>query len=308
MFHTDTKNPFRYYDPRSLGCYKELKVPKEVIIPTTDNGAWEYFKDRRWVYNKVDVVLSQEMECGPMGVAPKQYPVFIKPVYNLHGAGVGARILESKEDYDNYKHLSGYFWMEYLEGKHLSHDLVIIQGEVVFNLSFEGHSLGQGMFDFWETIETPSQLLNYLKKWIAVNLKDYTGCLNIETIGDKIIECHLRLGDIDRLGNMRLMQNIVDVYSGKEWNFNEKIPKFYLFALWGDWNIDYKIDKDVADSICRNLTCYQIDEPTLYFQNPLGGVRIAIVCSYDKDSCINARRLLYENFTPKPRKPRIDCK
>mgnify|MGYP003330742403 CR=1 FL=1 len=29
------------------------------------------------------------------------------------------------------------------------------------------------------------------------NLTDYNGVFNIEIIGDKIIECHLRMGDIN---------------------------------------------------------------------------------------------------------------
>ncbi|MBI3291082.1 hypothetical protein HYZ76_02250, partial [Candidatus Falkowbacteria bacterium] len=136
------------------------------------------------------------------------------------------------------------------------------------------------------------------------NLSDYTGTVNVETIGGKIIECHLRMGDIDRLGNVCLMQNIIDIYAGKEWTFKEKIPPFYLFALWGDWNVKYHIKKDIAANIGKNLTSYQIDNPELYFQNPTGGVRIAITCSYNKNDCIHARDELYQNFSPRPRKPK----
>ena len=308
MFHNDKNNPFKYYDPRGLGCYKNLQVSDHVIIPTTDDGAWEHFKQYRWTYNKLDVALSQNINCGPVGVKPKNFPIFMKPIFNLYGAGVGSRIIKSEEAYDKNKHLSGYFWMEYLEGEQLSHDIIVVSGEIVYFITFKGHTLGQGMFDYWETVEIPNNIFDHIVSWIKKNLSLYTGCVNIETIGEKIIECHLRMGDIDRLGNLGLMQNIVDIYAGKPWNFYEKLPKFYLFVLWGDWNVSYTIDKDIANYICKDLTCYQIDKPELYFQNPPGGVRVAIICSYNKNDCIKSRYMLYEKFQPRPRKPKLEYK
>ncbi|MBI3291178.1 hypothetical protein HYZ76_02740, partial [Candidatus Falkowbacteria bacterium] len=72
------------------------------------------------------------------------------------------------------------------------------------------------------------------------------------------------------------------------------------------WNTDYHSDKNVAAEIGKSLTCYQIDEPALYFQNPPGGVRIAITCSYNKEEALFARSKLYENFSPQPRKPKTE--
>ncbi len=304
MFHKEKDNPFKYYDPRSLGCYKDLKIPKGVCIPTTDDGAWEYFPKHRWVYNKLEIALSQNLRCAPVGVEPKQFPVFMKPITNLYGAGLNSSLITAPEEYEKRKHLSGHFWTEYLQGDHISHDLIVIKGDVVFDLPFRGEKLGQGMFDYWETIEAPASTA-YVSSWVKNNLSDYSGTINLETIGGKIIECHLRMGDIDRLGNLQLLQNIINVYAGKDWTFHEKLPPFYLFALWGDWNVNYSIDKNVVAGIGKDLTCYQIDTPDLYFQNPPGGVRLAITCSYEKEKALLARYELYENFSPKPRKPRM---
>lgn len=303
MFHKEEENPFKYYDPRSLGCYKDLQVQKGLCIPTTDDGAWEYFPEHRWVYNKLEVALSQDLRCAPVGVKPKEFPLFMKPITNLYGAGLGSKFIATPEEYEKRKHLSGHFWTEFLQGDHLSHDLVVINGEVVFDLTFQGEKLGQGMFDYWKTIEAPASAQS-VSSWVKKNLSSYTGTVNLETINEKIIECHLRMGDIDRLGNLQLLQNIVDVYAGKEWTFQEKLPPFYLFALWGEWSVEYSIDKDITAEIGKNLTCYQIDNPDLYFQNPPGGVRLAITCSYDKEEALLARYKLYEHFSPKPRRPK----
>lgn len=305
MFHRNKSNPFQYYDPRTMRCYKDIIVPHGVVIPTTDDAAWEHFSRHRWVYSKIEVALTQGLACGPMGVIPTQFPVFMKPITNLHGAGVGSRLIQTLEEYKQQEHFSGYFWMENLVGEHLSHDFVMIDGKPVFLLTFLGHSLGQGIFDYWEIREASAPLKEYLTSWMAMHLQNFTGCLNIETIGGKIIEVHLRMGDIDRVGNPLLMQSIVDVYAGEKWNFHSSLPPLYLFALWGEWNTNYSISKEKAAEICQSLPFYQIDDPALYFQNPPGGVRIALVGSTSFEKGVKARQLLYENFSPRPRAPRL---
>jgi hypothetical protein len=303
LFERRPESPFKHYDLREMEQYATLEVREGVVIPTTDEGAWEHLPKFRWVYSKLDVALSQGMDAAPMGVVPKNFPVFMKPVINLHGAGVGARALATEDEYEKHKHLSGFFWMEHLQGDHLSHDFVVDKGEVLFTLTFRGESLGKGMFDYWETVDGGNSVL-YAKEWIRKYLADYTGCVNLEMLGYRIIECHLRMGDIDGLGDAELMQGIVDVYAGKRWTFSKKLKPFYEFALWGEWGTTYAIDEDKAKDICTNLTFCQIDDSRLYFQNPVGGVRVAIIGGYDKLECVRARQLLYESFSPKPREPR----
>lgn len=296
-------SPFLHYDLRE--DYPDLVIPSGIYIPTTDDGAWEYFTKHRWVYNKLEVALSQGLKCGPVGVEPKSFPIFLKPIYNLYGTGLGSSLIVNSREYEQKKYSSGYFWMEYLQGDHLSHDLVVVQGKTVFCLTFKGHSLGLGMFDFWETVGTPPSVLEYISAWVQENLPDYSGSINIETIGGKIIECHLRMGDINSLYNDNLMQSIIDIYAGKAWNFKETIAPFYLFALWGEWGVKYRIDTDAVKEMCEELTYYQIEHAD-DSQNPPGGVRLALLCDYDKERCIKIRKILSENFSPHPKKPKTD--
>lgn len=305
MLHNNTDSPFKYYDLREMKQYAKLKVPQGIIIPTTDDGAWECYPKFRWVYNRIDVALSQGIVCAPVGVTPKKYPVFLKPITNLYGGGFCARTAHSAEEYQKYEHLSGYFWMECLEGEHLSHDIIMSNGDISATFTFRGHSLGKGMFDFWETIEG-NDAIHYVKKWAIKHLHGFTGCVNIETLGGRIIECHLRMGDIDGFGNLELMQSIVDVHAHKKWSFSDKIPKFYEFALWGNKGVQYKIDRAIVNEIGKNLTFCHIDPSEFYVYNPIGGVRVAILGDYDKEKCIKTRQLFYEKFTPKPRKPKTE--
>lgn len=296
MFHADKDNPFQFYDPRDLPCYSYLKVPKGVIIPTTDEAAWNYFEKQRWVYLKLNVVLSQGIRCAPIGYDPESYPVFVKPICNLLGMGVGARKVSNHEEYKQCQHLSGYFWMEHLEGEHLSHDFVLHKGKPVFYHCFKGYSLGSGIFDYWESTFPEEGVRKHVRAWVEENLEDYTGCMNVETMGSKIIECHLRSGDLDKFGNFNLMQNIVNIYAGKEWNFTEKLASFFLYPIWGEQGKDHSLDRAVLQELHNALDFCQIEDPNTYYANPVGGVRIALLGSYDQKKCIDARDLLQEKL------------
>jgi len=296
MFHADKNNPFQFYDPRSLACYSRLVVPESVIIPTTDEAAWNHFQEYRWVYLKLNVALSQEIRCAPIGFDPEEYPIFVKPICNLLGMGVGARKISNPEEYKDCQNLSGYFWMECLEGEHLSHDLVLQQGELVFYSCFRGHSLEKGLFDYWESIHPKEEVKKYVHGWVERHLKGYTGCINIETISGKIIECHLRSGDLDKFGNLDLMQNIVNLYAGKEWKFRSELAPFFLYPVWGKHDKKYSISQAVIQQLSQNLDFCQIEDPTTYYANPLGGIRIALLGSYNQEACRSSRTFLNEHF------------
>src|SRR3989344_4319119 len=280
MFHSDKNNPFQFYDPRSLPCYSDLVVPKGVTIPTTDEAAWNHFEKHRWVYLKLNVALSQEIRCAPIGFNPDDYPVFVKPICNLLGMGVGARKVSNYEEYKECQHLSGYFWMEHLEGEHLSHDFVLRQGEPVFYSCFRGHSVGEGVFDYWESLNPENNVKTYVQNWLEKYLGDYTGCVNVETLGSKIIECHLRSGDLDKFGNFDLLQRIVNIYAGKIWNFKDELPPFFLYPVWGEHGKKYILDQAVVRQLRDNLDFVQIENPNTDYANPVGGVRIALLGSY----------------------------
>ena len=95
--------PFIGYDPKVLKCYEELKDPV-VDIPATDDSAWLYYKNENWIYNKLNIALSQNIECGPIGVIPTNYPVVVKPIYNMFGGGIDARKINNSTELENCLH------------------------------------------------------------------------------------------------------------------------------------------------------------------------------------------------------------
>ena len=291
--------PFIGYNPKVLKCYEELEDPV-VDIPTTDDSAWLYYKNENWIYNKLNIALSQNIDCGPIGVTPTKYPIVIKPIYNMFGGGIDARKINNSKELETYRH-PGCLWMKWIEGIHLSHDIIVLEGNPIWSITFKGYPIGKGMFDYWEVTTPPESIILYIYNWIKKHLKNYTGCICLETIGQEpttIIEVHLRMGDIDRLGNYSLISNIISLYQDKVWKFKEEINEFYLFAIWGENKVQYTITEDIVDNICNNLTSYQIDDPKLYYQNPIGGVRLALLNDHNKNKCIQSRNRLTLYFNP----------
>ena len=57
-------------------------------ICTTDEAAWEYYPENRWVYDKMKICETQDIPYGPVGTMPSVYPVCIKPIINLMGGSI----------------------------------------------------------------------------------------------------------------------------------------------------------------------------------------------------------------------------
>lgn len=79
-----------------------------MLIISDDITAWHEFPRSRWMLNKLYVQQKLRNECGPLGVNPPSYPVWVKPVINLHGLGIGSRKVESSH---SMKYEPGMMWM-----------------------------------------------------------------------------------------------------------------------------------------------------------------------------------------------------
>jgi hypothetical protein len=129
----------------------------------------------------------------------------------------------------------GKMWMKFFEGDHLSIDMIIWDGSVKSSFAFKGtpHSKFFGAFESWEFVSN-FKLPRKIRKWVLQHFAEYRGIVNLETIGGKIIECHLRVGDINHIdaaiyaiGKTPIIgKNLIECYSGKKPSkiSNSKIP------------------------------------------------------------------------------------
>ena len=293
--------PFCEADPWRRQYFEGVSCPPGVRIPTEDPDAYCWNPAHRWVYNKLLVAESQGLACAPHGVRPAEFPVFSKPVINLRGMGVGSRVLPDLAHYE--RHLSaGHFWMPLLEGEHLSTDVAVVRGQPVWWRHCRGTPAAGGMFDHW-LIESGrcSALEAYLGAWVCGRLADYTGMLNLESIGGRIIEAHLRVADQwPDLYEDGWLDAVVALYARGEWQppAGER-PDGYSVALFGPHGREYQLPPAELVAQVRRMPAvssvqitFHSDRPAAAHAMPPGGFRLAVVNSRDLESGRKARAVL----------------
>lgn len=158
-----------------------------------DVSVCQKYPQFKWVYDKYKI-------CNHFGTKTysntdfkgENYPYILKPRFNLLGMGKNSFLSFSTTDTKQKLHKlhlnkHNMIAQEYLCGLHISTDLLVKSGEILQKVSFIGHSNEYGLFDYWQsTINHPS-IVDDISKTIG-----WTGGMNVETIGNKVIEVHLR--------------------------------------------------------------------------------------------------------------------
>jgi hypothetical protein len=261
--------------------------------------------DHRWVYDKLAVASRQKLDCAPHGVAPAQYPVFSKPIYNLKGMGVGSRTLLSKSEYEA-AYQPGHMWMTLLEGDHLSSDVALVDGVPCWWRHARGVSSGDGTFDFWEVFARADPIIEALAgDWCRQNLKGYSGMANLETIGGRIIEVHLRFADQwPDLYGAGWAEALVELYRDGNWRFDDSHRRTgYSVVLFMPHGRPYRHPppaltrqvEGIPGVSSVQVTFHEELDPERHAMPP-GGFRVAIVNCWDLESGNAARSLLRSHF------------
>jgi len=295
--------PFHEADPWRLQYFSHVKTAAN--ITTEDSDAWQWYPAHRWVYDKLRVALSQGLDAGPHGTAPPAFPVFSKPITNLKGMGAGSRVLRSQQDYDAH-HVPGHFWMTLLEGRHVSSDLAVVDGVPRWWRHVTGKPAGEGTFDYWTIHAEPdAEIEQRCGAWVRKHLADYTGMLNVETIGGTIIEVHLRFADQwpDLYGS-GWIEAVVGLYESGTWDFADADRRGgYSAVLFGPNGIRYRHPRrQVVDEVrtIPGVTSVQItfheDWAPERHSMPPGGFRLAVVNGFDLSAVLAARRRLNAHF------------
>ncbi|HET7755703.1 MAG TPA: hypothetical protein VFK87_00455 [Steroidobacteraceae bacterium] len=298
--------PFCEADPWRAQYFAAVDCPPQVRIPTEDADAYQWNPAHRWVYDKLAVARSQGIACGPHGVPPPAFPVFSKPIVNLHGMGVGSRVLADFADYERH-HTPGHFWMTLLEGEHVSSDVVVEEGRAVWFRHCLGTPGAGGTFDYW-TIEAASrpQLEDYLAAWVARHLGGYTGMLNAETIGGRIIEAHLRVADQwPDLYEPGWLDAVVGLYAGGRWSLGPRERRTgYSVALFGPHGREYRHPPSALVEAVRRMPhvasvqiTFHEDRPAAAHAMPPGGFRLAVINCWDLEAGRAARARLAAAWT-----------
>lgn len=292
-------------DPWRMQYFEDDSCPENVRIPTEDGDAYVWYPNYRWVYNKLYVAETQDLSCGPHGLDPPAFPVFSKPIYNMRGMGAGSRIFRTLKEYKHGQR-PGHMWMALLDGEHVSTDIAVVNGEPVWWRHATGVPLEGGMFDYWVVWAEPRDALEaYCAEWIGENLAGYTGMVNLETIGGRIIEAHLRFADQwpDLYGE-GWVRALIGLYERGEWRFADDDRRTgYSVVLFGAHNVHYTHPPaTLVSSLLETpeVTSIQItfhqDRPASAHSMPPGGFRLAIVNGFNIDVQRRVREQLALGF------------
>jgi hypothetical protein len=200
--------------------------------------------------------------------------------------------------------------MSLLDGRHLSTDIAVVDGEPRWWRHVTGEAAGGGTFDYW-TVQAASEpvIEAHCGAWVRARLPGYTGMLNLETIGGRIIEAHLRFADQwPDLYGVGWLEALVQLYERGTWNFTDEDRRDgYSVVLFGPTGVRYLHPppallegvKQMAGVSSVQITFHEDRAPERHAMPP-GGFRLAIVNGFDLAGGLAARERLKEHFLTRP--------
>ncbi len=253
-------------------------------VGVNDAAAWRLNPAHRQVYDKLSLALDAGLRAAPCGVDPRDCgiapdaQVFVKPIVNLAGMAVRARAVPA----DAVPKEAGSFWCERLEGAHTSSDCLVQDGRAVWF----AHTRGSDEKDrerpiYWEVGATLPDLEPSIADWVARHLEGYSGLCNLEMIGGRPIEAHLRgsNGFFDVYGP-DFIPAWVALVDGAAFTPPPPIPGGFIISVFGEVRIDETQREAAAEQGVR----IDIDTHT--------ADRAAILRSSDKDAGLDVLRRL----------------
>jgi hypothetical protein len=288
-------------DPWRMQYFEGVACPEDVRISTEDADSWEWYPAYRWIYDKLAVALSQGLDGAPHGVMPRAFPVFSKPIMNLRGMGTGSRVINSAAEYKAAL-TPGHFWCTLLTGRHVSTDAALVDGEPRWWRHATGATTEGGTFDHWHIhAEAMPEVETWCGTWARKHLAGYTGMVNFETIGGRIIEAHLRFADQwPDLYGAGWVEALIRLYSTGEWAFADADrADGFSVVLFGPHGPQYRHPPAELVAAVRSMPgvssvqiTFHEDRAPEHHAMPPGGFRLAIVNAHTLEAGRAARERL----------------
>lgn len=142
--------------------------------------------DDLWIYDKFILAKKLFYNCGPAGTTPTPGEYVIRPCVNFRMMSRGATI--TYVDHESQVP-DGYFWCEVFKGRHLSFDYKYGK-QILAVEGFRNDPNKLDRFSRWKKVNDVFILPDIIQR-----VADKYMWLNVEVIGDKVIEVHLRYND-----------------------------------------------------------------------------------------------------------------
>jgi hypothetical protein len=239
---------FKEYD-RQYSNYLRILNPKDSVpykldvdMPQVDSKAYKLNPHYRHLYDKLFVTQSQHVQGGELSELKHTnvtYPVFIKPRYgHKTSSSKNCYKINSKEELTPHFHKKHMMWSEFIKATEGMTDFVIVNGEIVYQLTYVYSDEQYGFADVWKYTSSESKPPQQILEWVHKHLAGYTGPLNVQYRDTTIIEIGLRFARrgmyIESTNNKTLIDAINHMWKTKTWHCREDIVlrPFYSFKCW----------------------------------------------------------------------------
>lgn len=248
-------------------------------VVTRDAPAYIKYTDHRKVYDKLWIAETQNLRCGLLEeLQDKQkrenikYPIFIKPRWgHLSASSKNCYKIKSANQLIKYFNLKDMMWSEFIDGTEGMTDFILLNGNIVYQLTYVYSDKQNGFTDVWKYISPDTPASTKMIEWVNNHMDNYTGFVNVQYRKDntdntyhqdKIIEVGLRPARsgayIIATDNEGIMRNIHNVVDKNYWDDSlEKIMRFspyYAFKCFTKLPIIYVWPQKVLDFIVSFYT------------------------------------------------------
>jgi hypothetical protein len=279
--------------------YETFKYKLNPDIPMFDARAHKINPRHRHVYDKLFIVQSQFIQGGELkDLKDPSFPIFIKPRWgHKTSSSKDCYKINSLEELKPHMHKKNMMWSEFIDATEGMTDFVIVDGEIVYQLTYVYSEKQHGFADVWKHISSENKPPDEVVSWVNKHMAHYTGPLNVQYRSSTIIEVGMRFARsgmyLESCAHKPLIDNINKMWETKTWTCREDltITPFYSFKCWSPIPVFCLIPQHVLDLILHYFGAMPFYE---YYFEPTGKHSIVFFqfLHHDFNTGMQLRKLL----------------
>jgi len=270
-------------------------------IPKFDIVAFNLNPKHQFVYDKLLIAKSQDMACGTLKeLEHAEYPIFIKPRYGHKTASSkNCYKISSHEEIKPFLKKKDMMWSEFVNAKESMTDFILINGEIVYQITYIYSEKQNGFSDDWKYISPDNKPPEEIVDWVKRHMVNYSGPCNVQYRSNKIIEVGLRFARggmyIESTHNKKLIDTINKSWTNHIWDYKDenelRFKPYYSFKCWSQIPILCLMPQYLIDTIMKYYECMPFYE---YYFEPTGKRSIIFfqLLHEDFDKGMKAKKIL----------------
>ena len=246
-------------------------------LPRFDIIAYHKNPKYQFVYDKLFIATSQSMSAGILTeTSTAEYPIFIKPRYgHKTSSSKDCYKISSPDELKPFLKKKDMMWSEFVDAKESMTDFFLINGEIVYQLTYIYSEKQNGFADDWKYISPENEPPPEIVEWITKYMVGYSGPVNVQYRSNKIIEVGLRFARsgmyLESTHNKDLIFTINRAWETGVWSHKKDtdlhFTPFYSFKCWSEFPVLCLLPQHFIDLIMSYNGCMPFYE---YYFEPTG--------------------------------------